>query len=62
MHILESSAGQAKAANVDVSEDDLTGIVAGAVQWARDHCACCLGYSVHGKTGQPEQISRARTK
>lgn len=36
-HIVELSAEQAKAANVDVSEDDLTAIIAGAVQWARDH-------------------------
>ena len=36
-HILELSAEQAKAANVNVSEADLTAIVAEAVQWAREH-------------------------
>ncbi len=36
-HILELSAEQAKAANVNVSEGDLTAIVAEAVQWAREH-------------------------
>lgn len=35
-HILELSAEQAKAANVNVSEADLTTIVAEAVQWARE--------------------------
>jgi hypothetical protein len=35
-HILELSAEQAKAANVDVREADLTTIVAEAVQWARE--------------------------
>jgi hypothetical protein len=34
-HIFERSAAQAKAANADVSEIDLTAIVAEAVQWAR---------------------------
>ena len=34
-HILELSAEQAKAANADVSEADLTSIVAEAVEWAR---------------------------
>jgi hypothetical protein len=36
-HILELSAGQAKAANINVSEIDLTAIVAESVQWAREH-------------------------
>lgn len=36
-HILELSAEQAKAANLDVTEADLTEIVAEAVQWARKH-------------------------
>ncbi len=38
-HILELSAEQAKAANADVNQADLTLIVAEAVQWARsrDH-------------------------
>jgi hypothetical protein len=35
-HILELSAEQAKTANIDVSHDDLTSIVAEAVQWARE--------------------------
>lgn len=34
-HILELSAEQAKAANADVNEADLTAIVAEAVEWAR---------------------------
>ena len=34
-HILELSAKQAKAANADVNEADLTSIVAEAVEWAR---------------------------
>jgi hypothetical protein len=34
-HILELSAEQAKAANADVNEADLTSIVAEAVEWAR---------------------------
>lgn len=36
-HILELSAEQAKAANADVNEADLTAIVAEAIQWAREH-------------------------
>jgi post-segregation antitoxin (ccd killing protein) len=36
-HILELLAEQAKAANINVSESDLTAIVAEAVQWAREH-------------------------
>lgn len=36
-HILELTAEQAKAANVDVSEEDLAAVVAEAVQWARNH-------------------------
>ena len=36
-HILELSAEQAKAANADVNEADLTSIVAEAVEWARAH-------------------------
>ncbi len=36
-HILELSAEQAKAANIDTTETDLTAIVAEAVQWAREH-------------------------
>jgi hypothetical protein len=35
-HILELSAEQAKAANIDVNHDDLTSIVAEALQWARE--------------------------
>ena len=35
-HILELTAEQAKAANVDVSESDLKRIVGEAVQWARN--------------------------
>ena len=34
-HILELSAEQAKAANADVNEADLTSIVVEAVEWAR---------------------------
>ena len=34
-HILELSAEQAKAANADVNEADLTSIVAEALEWAR---------------------------
>ena len=34
-HILELSAEQAKAANADVNEADLTSFVAEAVEWAR---------------------------
>lgn len=36
-HILELSAEQAKAANINVNEADLMAIVAEAVQWAREH-------------------------
>ena len=36
-HILELSVEQAKAANADVNETDLTAIVAEAVEWARSH-------------------------
>jgi phage terminase Nu1 subunit (DNA packaging protein) len=36
-HILELTAEQAKAANVSIREDDLSVIVAEAVEWARDH-------------------------
>jgi hypothetical protein len=38
-HILELTAGQAKAANAGIAEDDLKSIVAEALQWARsrDH-------------------------
>lgn len=36
-HILELTAAQAKAANADVSETDLTAMVAEAVQWAQAH-------------------------
>lgn len=36
-HILELSADQAKAANVDVTEADLSAIVAESLQWAREH-------------------------
>ena len=35
--ILELSAEQAKAANINVSESDLVAIVAESVQWARGH-------------------------
>jgi len=35
-HILELSAEQAKAANANLSEMDLTAIVAESVQWARN--------------------------
>lgn len=34
-HILELTAEQAKAANADVNEADLTAIVAEAIQWAQ---------------------------
>lgn len=34
-HILELTAEQAKAANSNVSEEDLTSIVEEAIQWAR---------------------------
>jgi hypothetical protein len=36
-HILELTAEQAKAANAEFSEDDLTAMVEEAVQWAREH-------------------------
>lgn len=36
-HILELTAEQAKAANTDVSEADLTSMVDEALQWARQH-------------------------
>jgi hypothetical protein len=36
-HLLELSAEQAKIANVNVNEADLTAIVSEAVQWAREH-------------------------
>lgn len=36
-HILELSADQAKAANVEVAEADLSAIVAESLQWAREH-------------------------
>lgn len=36
-HILELTADQAKAANADVSEDDLSAIVEEAIEWARNH-------------------------
>lgn len=35
-HILELTAEQAKAANAEVSETDLTAMVEEAVQWARE--------------------------
>lgn len=35
-YIFERTVEQAKAANADVSEDELTAIVAEAVQWARE--------------------------
>jgi hypothetical protein len=36
-HILELSAEQAKAVNMDVSEAKLAKIVAESLQWAREH-------------------------
>jgi hypothetical protein len=36
-YIFERAAEQAKSANANVSETDLTAIVAEAVQWARKH-------------------------
>jgi len=36
-YIFERAVAQAKAANANVSEADLTAIVAEAVQWAREH-------------------------
>ena len=43
-HILELSAEQAKATNVNVCEADLTVIVAEAVQWPVNTDACRPGY------------------
>lgn len=36
-HILELTAEQAKAANANVSEEDLSSMVDEAIQWARQH-------------------------
>lgn len=36
-HILELTAEQAKAANANISEDDLSAMVEEAVEWARNH-------------------------
>ncbi|MET0264345.1 MAG: ribbon-helix-helix domain-containing protein [Duganella sp.] len=36
-HILELTAGQAKAANASISESELSAIVDEAVQWAASH-------------------------
>jgi hypothetical protein len=36
-HILELTADQTKAANAEVSEDDLSAIVEEAIEWARNH-------------------------
>lgn len=36
-HILELTADQAKAANANINEDDLSAIVEEAVEWARNH-------------------------
>ena len=36
-HILELTAEQAKAANANISEDDLSAIVSEAIDWARNH-------------------------
>ena len=36
-HILELTAEQTKAANTNISESDLSAIVAEAVEWARNH-------------------------
>lgn len=41
-HILELSAAQAKAANIEVDEADLTRMVAEAVLWARDTAAVAV--------------------
>ena len=41
-HILELSAAQAKAANIEVDETDLTRMVAEAVLWARDTAAVAV--------------------
>ena len=36
-HILELTAEQAKAANANIDENDLSAIVDEAVEWARNH-------------------------
>jgi hypothetical protein len=36
-HILDLTAEQAKAANANINEDDLSAIVEEAVEWARSH-------------------------
>ena len=36
-HILELTADQAKAANTDVNEADLTSMIEEAIQWSRSH-------------------------
>jgi len=36
-HILELTAEQAKAANANITEDDLSAIVEEAIEWARNH-------------------------
>jgi hypothetical protein len=36
-HILELTADQAKAANANINEDDLSAIVEEAIEWARSH-------------------------
>jgi hypothetical protein len=36
-HILELTADQAKAANAEISEGDLSAIVEEALEWARNH-------------------------
>ncbi len=36
-HVFERSAAQAKAANINVAEADLSAIVAESLAWARDH-------------------------
>ena len=41
-HILELSSAQAKAANIEVDEADLTRMVAEAVLWARDTAAVAV--------------------
>ena len=45
-HILELSAAQAKAANIEVDEADLTRMVAEAVLWARDTAAGAAAVAV----------------
>lgn len=37
MHILELTAEEAKAANFDINEEDLSAIVEEAITWARKH-------------------------